>query len=100
MAVQFCYAAPILNSFVMADMNKDNMKTWLKVLLMLFLIACAIIPNVGIWNARTIPEAREVISGFVVFWSVVNFIAEGVGLYFFSKKILFKKEEQGGQTKN
>lgn len=69
----------------------ENIKMWLKVVAVMLLAMVAIVSNAGVWNANH--------EGFVIGCSIVNFIAEGVGLYFFSKKVLFKKDEKGNDNR-
>ena len=70
-------------------MNK-NIKQWLKVLLVVLLAFCAIIPNAEIWNMK----ADGHTDGFHVVVSVLDFILEGGLIFQFSKFFLFKKEEK------
>ena len=64
-------------------MNKEVLH-WLKVLLVVLLIACTIIPNAEIWNAAI----ENYTDGFHVFVSILDFILEGVLIFYFSKKAL------------
>ena len=68
-------------------MNKEVLH-WLKVLLVVLLIACTIIPNAEIWNMAT----ENYTDGFHVFVSILDFILEGVLIFYFSKLVLFKNE--------
>lgn len=61
---------------------------WLKVLLVVLLIACTIIPNAEIWNMAI----ENYTDGFHVFVSILDFILEGILIFYFSKLFLFKKE--------
>ena len=72
----------------MTEKNKETLMTFGKVALMFFLGFLAIITGAFIWNAAAVGSA----STFYVVVSVLNVIAEGVGMYFLGKKI-FKKGE-------
>ena len=73
----------------MTEQNKETLKQFGKVFLMMILGMIAIISGAAVWNAAAVGAA----SGFYVVVSILNFIAEGVGLYFLGRK-LFKKKEQ------
>ena len=68
-------------------MNKEVLH-WLKVLLVVLLIACTVIPNAEIWNMAI----ENYTDGFHVFVSILDFILEGVLIFYFSKLVLFKNE--------
>ena len=70
-------------------MNKD-IKQWLKVLFVVLLAFCAIIPNAEIWNMKAAGHT----DGFHVVGSVLDFILEGILIFYFSKLFLFKKEQK------
>lgn len=69
--------------------NKESLVLFGKVFLVMILAMIAIISGAAVWNAAAVGAA----SAFYVVVSVLNFIAEGVGLYFLSKKVLFKKND-------
>lgn len=71
------------------NMNKD-IKQWLKVLFVVLLVFCTIIPNAEIWNMKALGHT----DGFHVLISVLDFILEGGLIFYFSKFFLFKKEEK------
>ena len=75
-------------------MNKEVLH-WLKVLLVVLLIACTVIPNAEIWNMAT----ENHTDGFHVFVSILDFILEGGLIFYFSKFFLFKKEEKKDEKK-
>ena len=64
------------------------MKTYVKVLLVVLLVFCTIIPNNEIWNLAT----QGYTDCFHVLFSCLDFILEGALIYYISKHILFKKE--------
>ena len=70
-------------------MNKD-IKQWLKVLFVVLLAFCAIIPNAEIWNMKALGHT----DGFHVLISILDIILEGGLIFYFSKFFLFKKEEK------
>ena len=70
-------------------MNKD-IKQWLKVLFVVLLAFCAIIPNAEIWNMKAFGHT----DGFHVLISILDIILEGGLIFYFSKFFLFKKEEK------
>ena len=65
-------------------MNK-NIKQWLKVLLVVLLAFCTIIPNAEIWNMM----ADGHTDGFHAVVSVLDFILEGGLIFYFSKFFFF-----------
>ena len=67
----------------------DNLKQFAKVLAVFLIGFIIIITNVEIWNLASADQT----DGFHVVVSVLNFLLEGVGLYYFGKKVLFKKEK-------
>lgn len=69
--------------------NKETLILFAKVLLVMILAMITIISGAAVWNAAAVGAA----STFYVVVSVINFIAEGVGIYFLSRKVLFKKSE-------
>ena len=70
-------------------MNKD-IKQWLKVLFVVLLAFCAIIPNAEIWNMKALGHT----DGFHVLISIFDIILEGGLIFYFSKFFLFKKEKK------
>ena len=70
-------------------MNKD-VKQLLKVLFVVLLAFCAIIPNAEIWNMKALGHT----DGFHAVVSVLDFILEGGLIFYFSKFFLFKKEKK------
>ena len=65
-----------------------NIKHWLKVLLVFLLAFCTIIPNSEVWNLASEGHTDT----FHVIVSIIDFIAEGLLIFYFSKFFLFKKE--------
>ena len=63
--------------------NKDRLIKGLKVLSVFILAFIAIFSNVTLWNFAH----DGYIHGFPVIVSVLNFIAEGLGIYFYQKAI-------------
>ena len=68
--------------------NKETLKEFGKVVIILLLAMIAIISGAGVWNAA----AAGAISTFYVVVSIINFIAEGVGIFFLGRK-LFKRKD-------
>ncbi len=67
----------------MNEENKKSLVKFLKVLSVFLLAAIAIITNVEIWNVASSGGT----DGFHVVVAILNFIAEGVGVYFYQKAI-------------
>ena len=65
-----------------------NIKQWLKVLLVVLLGFCTVIPNAEIWNMATDGHT----DGFHVWVSILDLILEGGLIFYLSKFFLFKKE--------
>lgn len=75
-------------------MNKEVLH-WLKVLLVVLLAFCTIIPNAEIWNMAAAGHT----DGFHVGVSIIDFLLEGGLVFYFSKFFLFKKEEKKEEKK-
>ena len=73
----------------MTEKVKDIIKLVGKISLVAVLGVIALITGAAVWHAAAV----GVINGFCVAVSVINFLAEGVALYFLGRK-LFKKKEQ------
>lgn len=74
----------------MTDSNKQSLIHFLKVLLIFVLALFTIVTNAGIWNTY----AQDGIDGFYFWCSIFNFIAEGILIYFFAKKVLLVKKTE------
>lgn len=68
--------------------NKETLKEFGKAVIILLLAIIAIISGAGVWNAA----AAGAIGTFYVVVSIINFIAEGVGIFFLGRK-LFKRKD-------
>lgn len=67
-----------------------ELKTFLKAVLTAILIFIVIISNVSVWNAA----AGASLTATAVTCSVINFVLEGIALYYFAKNFLFKSTEK------
>lgn len=79
----------------MSDSNKKSLLQFAKTLLVFILGFVVLIPNVEIWNLAS----EGYTGGFHIVVSILNLLAGGTGLLFFSKKILFKKTESDAEEK-
>lgn len=68
--------------------NKETLKEFGKAVIILLLAMIAIISGAGVWNAA----AAGAIGTFYVVVSIINFIVEGVGIFFLGRK-LFKRKD-------
>lgn len=68
--------------------NKETLKEFGKAVIILLLVMIAIISGAGVWNAAAVGA----IGTFYVVVSIINFIAEGVGIFFLGRK-LFKRKD-------
>ena len=72
----------------------DDVKKWLKVVLLGLLIMITIITCSGVWNGVYLTkDLAENVGSFYGWVAGLDFIASGVGLYFLGKKWVFKKED-------
>ena len=82
------------NIKTMTENNKKTLINFLKVLVLILLVGCAIIPNVEIWNLAS--EGNT--DGFHVLFSILNLIGCFVGIYFVGKAMnlrdLFKQNNK------
>lgn len=67
--------------------NKERITEVGKALLIMIMGFIALITNVDIWNMGFMGYT----DGFHVVTSILNFMMEGVGIYLFASKVLFKK---------
>lgn len=67
----------------MNERNKKTLVQFLKVFSVLILALIAIISGAGVWNAAS----KGALDGFYVVVSIINFIAEGVGIFFYQRAI-------------
>lgn len=74
----------------MNESNKKSLLQFAKTLLVFVLGFVVLIPNVEIWNLAS----HGYTDVFHIVLSILNLIAGGTGLYFFGKKVLFKKTEE------
>lgn len=74
----------------MTDSNKQSLVSFLKGLLIFVLAMLTIITSAGIWNTY----AQSNIDGFYFWCSIINFVAEGILIYFFAKKVLLVKKTE------
>ena len=74
----------------MTDSNKQSLVHFLKVLLIFVLAMLTIVTSAGIWNTY----AQSNIDGFYFLCSIINFVAEGILIYFFAKKVLLVKKTE------
>ena len=67
----------------MNETNKKTLVNFLKVFSVMIFALIAIISGAAVWNAA----AQGHMNGFYVAVSIINFIAEGVGIFFYQKAI-------------
>ena len=68
--------------------NKETLKEFGKAVIILLLAMIAIISGAGVWNAA----AAGAIGTFYVVVSIINFIVEGVGIFFLGRKFFKRKD--------
>ena len=73
----------------MTEKTKDIIKLVGKIALLVVLGLFALITGAALWHAA----ALGCVSGFCIAISVLNFLMEGVGLYFLGRKLFKKKAE-------
>lgn len=74
----------------MTDLNKKELIRFAKILVVVIVSLIALITNVEIWNVAAAGNT----DGFHVVVSILNFLMEGVAIFFGTKKWLGKTEER------
>lgn len=67
--------------------NKERIMDVAKAFLLMIMGFVALITNVDTWNMAYMGYT----DGFHVVVSILNFMMEGLGIYWFARKILYKK---------